>query len=60
MDVSIHSWLEGRGEKMVLVAIIDDATNRLLARFYQGETAEVYLDLVSRWLAKYGGILRRP
>ena len=54
MDASIHSWLEGRGEEMVLVAMIDDATNRLLARFYEGETVEAYFDLVSRWLAKYG------
>jgi hypothetical protein len=54
MDASIHSWLEGRGEEMVLITMIDDATNRLLARFYEGETVEAYFDLVNRWLAKYG------
>jgi len=54
MDASIHSWLEGRGEEMVLLTMIDDATNRLLARFYAGETVEAYFDLVGRWLAKYG------
>lgn len=54
MDASIHAWLEGRGEEMVLVTMIDDATNRFLARFYEGETVEAYFDLVSRWLAKYG------
>jgi len=54
MDASIHAWLEGRGEEMVLVTMIDDATNRLMARFYEGETVEAYFDLVSRWLAKYG------
>jgi transposase len=54
MDASIHAWLEGRGEEMVLVTMIDDATNRLMARFYQGETVEAYFDLVGRWLAKYG------
>ena len=54
MDASIHSWLEGRGEQMVLVCMIDDATNRVMARFYPGETVEAYFDLVGRWLAKYG------
>ncbi len=54
MDASIHPWLEGRGEEMVLVTMIDDATNRMIARFYEGETVEAYFDLVSRWLAKYG------
>ena len=39
---------------MVLVSMIDDATNRLIARFYESETVEAYFDLVSRWLAKYG------
>src|SRR5271166_888279 len=54
MDASLHSWLEGRGEEMVLVCMIDDATNRVMARFYPGETVEAYFDLVGRWLAKYG------
>jgi Helix-turn-helix domain len=54
MDASLHSWLEGRGEEMVLVCMIDDATNRLMARFYPGETVEAYFDLVGRWLEKYG------
>ncbi len=54
MDASIHPWLEGRREEMVLVSMIDDATNRLMARFYESETVEAYFDLVSRWLAKYG------
>jgi len=54
IDASIHPWLEGRGEEMVLVTMIDDATNRMLSRFYEGETVEAYFDLVSRWLAKYG------
>ncbi len=36
MDPSIYSWLEGRREEMVLVTIIDDATNRFLAGLYAG------------------------
>ena len=31
MDTSIHDWTEGRGEDMVLIHMIDDATSRLLA-----------------------------
>lgn len=26
MDTSIHDWLEGRGESMVLTAMIDEAS----------------------------------
>ncbi len=33
-DTSIHAWLEERGpEKMYLIALIDDATSTLFARF---------------------------
>jgi transposase len=54
MDTSIHDWLQGRGEKMVLVAMIDDATGRIQAGFYTGETVEAHFDLVGRWLSKHG------
>jgi hypothetical protein len=33
MDASLHDWLEGRGEPMVLMTMIDDATNRIDAGF---------------------------
>jgi transposase len=54
MDTSIHDWTEGRGEPMVLVNMIDDATSRVLAGFYQGETVEAHFDLLGRWLQRYG------
>ncbi len=54
MDASLHDWLEGRGEEMVLVAMIDDATNRIAAGFYEGETVEAYMDLTERWLRRHG------
>ena len=54
MDTSIHEWLEGRGEGMVLTAMIDDATNRVLARFYTGETVVSHFDLLGRWLQARG------
>jgi hypothetical protein len=54
MDTSLHEWTEGRGEPMVLTAMIDDATNRLVARFYEGETVEAHFDLLGRWLRAFG------
>jgi hypothetical protein len=54
MDTSIHDWLEGRGETMVLVAMIDDATSRVEAGFYSGETVQSHFDLLGRWLRKQG------
>jgi hypothetical protein len=54
MDTSIHDWLEGRGESMVLVAMIDDATGRVVAGFYGGETVESHFDLMGCWLRKNG------
>lgn len=32
-DTSEHDWLEGRGPKLYLIAMIDDATSELMARF---------------------------
>lgn len=54
MDTSIHDWLEGRGEPMVLVTLIDDATNWVEAGFYAGETVEAHFDLLGRWLCQHG------
>jgi hypothetical protein len=54
MDTSIHDWTEGRGEPMVLVNMIDDATSRVLAGFYAGETVEAHMDLLGQWLRRYG------
>jgi DNA-binding MarR family transcriptional regulator len=54
MDTSIHDWLEGRGDSMVLVAMIDDATSRVEARFYSGETVQSHFDLLGHWLKKHG------
>jgi hypothetical protein len=54
MDASIHDWLEGRGEEVVLITMIDDATSRVMARFYPAGTVEAHMDLLGRWLRKYG------
>jgi len=54
MDASIHDWLEGRGDDLVLVSMIDDATSRVMARFYQAGTVETHMDLLGRWLRQHG------
>jgi hypothetical protein len=54
MDASEHDWLEGRGEDMVLITMIDDATNYLMARFYPAGTTEAHMDLLGRWLRRHG------
>ena len=53
-DGSHHDWLEGRGPWMVLVVMIDDATSKVMARFYPAETTEAYMDLLGRYLRKRG------
>ncbi len=57
MDTSLHEWTEGRGESMVLITMIDDATSRVLARFYPADNVEAHFDLLGRWLQKYGRLL---
>lgn len=54
MDGSHHDWLEGRGERLVLMAYIDDATNRVFARFYQSEESYSALDSFQRYIRKNG------
>jgi transposase InsO family protein len=56
-DGSHHDWLEGRGERMVLVAMIDDATSKAVGRFYPAETTEAYMDLLGRYLRKRGRMI---
>jgi len=53
-DGSHHDWLEGRGPRMVLLVMIDDATSHATARFYPNETTEAYMDLLRRYLRQYG------
>jgi transposase InsO family protein len=39
-DTSELDWLEDRGERLYLIAMIDDATSRLLARFVRHDSSE--------------------
>ena len=53
-DTSEHDWLEGRGEKLYLIAMIDDATSRLFARFVRHDSTEENMKLLWGYLEKFG------
>ena len=53
-DGSEHDWLEGRGPRMTLIVLIDDATSKVVARFHPAETTSAYMDVLGRWLRKRG------
>jgi hypothetical protein len=53
-DTSEHDWLEGRGEKLYLIAMIDDATSRLFARFVRHDSTEENMRLLWSYLEKHG------
>jgi hypothetical protein len=54
LDASIHDWLEGRGEELVLISMIDDATSYVMSRFYLQGTVETHMDLMGRWVERLG------
>ncbi len=54
MDTSEHAWLEERGPKLCLIAMIDDATSRLWARFAAHDTTEENLRTLEGWLRRWG------
>jgi transposase len=56
-DGSIHDWLEGRGEQMTLLVMIDDATSKVMAEFHPAETTEGYFDLLGKYLRKHGRMM---
>ncbi|MFB3093771.1 MAG: ISNCY family transposase [Dehalococcoidia bacterium] len=53
-DTSIHDWFEGRGDKAVLVASIDDATGRMWGRFAGGDTVHANLEVIQGWVKRHG------
>jgi transposase len=53
-DTSDHDWLEGRGEKLYLIAMIDDATSRLFARFVRSDSTEENMRLLWAYVEKFG------
>jgi hypothetical protein len=54
LDGSQHDWFEGRGPRAVLLVLIDDATNRTYARFYDAEDTRAAFDVFGRYYDRYG------
>src|SRR5208283_2140831 len=54
MDGSHHKWFEDRGSECVLMAYIDDATNRVYGRFYEYEGTIPAMYSFKRYVRKYG------
>jgi transposase len=51
-DGSHHRWFDGR--ETCLLAAIDDATNEVYARFYEGETTFACLDVLKAFVKEKG------
>ena len=53
-DTSDHDWLEGRGERIYLIGMIDDATSRALGRFARQDSTAENMRLLWAWLEQHG------
>lgn len=56
-DGSPHDWFETGGAVAswpALMVIVDDATSRTYARFFESETSEAAMDVLGRWIALHG------
>jgi transposase len=53
-DTSTHEWLEGRGERIYLIKMIDDATSRLFARFVRSDSTAENMAVLESYLLRYG------
>jgi hypothetical protein len=53
-DTSEHDWLEGRGPKLYLIAMIDDATSELTGRFALSDSTAENMQLLKRYVELHG------
>jgi DNA-binding Lrp family transcriptional regulator len=53
-DTSVHDWLEGRGPRLYLVAMIDDATSQGYGRFVRQDSTEENLRVLWGYLERWG------
>lgn len=53
-DGSHHDWFEGRGPQCVLMVMVDDATNRMRARFSEEETTRASYEVLEGWVRQHG------
>jgi hypothetical protein len=54
MDGSTHRWFGSERPACVLFVMIDDASSRVWARFYEAEDTAAAFDLFSRYVRRYG------
>ena len=54
LDGSHHDWFGGRRPPCVLMAHIDDATNKVYGRFYEYEGILPAMDSFKRYILRYG------
>jgi transposase len=53
-DTSTHDWLEGRGPRLYLIALIDDATSQATARFVEHDSTEENLRMLGGYVQAQG------
>src|SRR3954454_12140659 len=53
-DTSDHDWLEGRGEEVLLINMIDDATSRWFARFVVSDSTVENMNHLERYTKQHG------
>jgi transposase InsO family protein len=53
-DTSGHDWLEGRGPRLYLVAMIDDASSQAYGRFVAQDSTEENLRVLWGYLERWG------
>lgn len=53
-DTSDHDWLEGRGPRMSLVTMIDDATGHKMARFFPSDSGTANRGMIKAWIEAHG------
>lgn len=54
LDGSHHDWFEGRGPRCVVMVMVDDATNRVRAQFFEEETTRASYDMFDDWTQQAG------
>ena len=53
-DTSTHDWLEGRGPRLYLIAMMDDATSQATARFVEHDSTVENLRMLGGYVQAHG------
>lgn len=54
LDGSFHDWLEGRGPRLCLMNMVDDATSTTSGQFHEQETIWAAVDTFRAWVEEHG------